>query len=230
MTSSDILRIVYTISLTQGLCDVLAYCLVYSKEPYKRSLLTLERARNRRERLLTNLKSAEKSTRTNSKTAEKNSRRIHRLENEFNEAAADVNKRHTGPKLIASLVFVILYRILSLEYSGKVIAILPFKPFPPILYFSRRGLMLNSTVSFSSTFVEGALSRVHHPTQACAFLFIYILSTFSVKYAINKFIGTHPPFGADKGIMNILDDPRSKKILHGMGVDTDSLKVSKKIS
>jgi len=229
MTASDILRIVYTISFAQGICDVLAYCLIYSKEPYKRSLLTLERIRTRLDRTSMNLKSADKSARTNSKTADKKSRKIKRLEDEFSEAAVDVTKRHTGPKLMTSLVFVILYRILSLEYSGKVVAVLPFKPFPPIIYLSMRGLNFNSTLSLSSTFVKGELSRMYDPTQACAFMFIYILSTFSVKYVVHRFIGSDPPLGADKGIMNFLDDPRSKQILHGMGMDADNLRGTQKL-
>mmetsp|Transcript_170 Transcript_170/g.249 ORF Transcript_170/g.249 Transcript_170/m.249 type:complete len:228 (-) Transcript_170:324-1007(-) len=226
MTASDIFRIVYTVAITQAVCDILTKRFVYSKEPYQRSLSTLERARIRRDKAVASVTNVGATT---ARAAEKNAKKVQRAQDEFAEACADVARRHTGPSLLCSIVFVILYRVLSLEYSGKVVAVLPFQPWSIIQKFSMRGISFDPGFEFPSEDANGFLPRVHDPSQGCSFLFIYVMSTLSVKYFVNKILGEKPPSGADKGILNLLDDPRSQRMLEGLGLDTEDLNAAKKL-
>lgn len=215
----------------QGLCDFLAYRFIFSKEPYQRSLSNLERVRIRRDKTLMSVAVTNKpgGVLASSKTTEKNTKKLQRVQNDFSEAAADVAKRHTAPNIFTSIVFVILYRILSLEYSGKVIAMLPFTPLSIIRRVSMRGISIASNVTLATASIEGVLPKVHDPTQACTFLLIYMLSTFSVKFVVHMCLGSHPPAGADKGLINLLDDPRSQRVLQEIGMDADELKEAQKM-
>ena len=65
--------------------------------------------------------------------------------------------------------------------------------------------------------------------QACGFLFVYIMSNLSVKFVVHKILGQKPPEGADKGLLNMFDDPRSQKMLESFGVDKEELQEMKKM-
>jgi len=70
----------------------------------------------------------------------------------------------------------------------------------------------------------GAMPRVFDSTQGCGFLFLYILSNMTVKFLVHKLLGCKPPEGADKGVLNLMDDPQGKKILASLGMDDEELK------
>ena len=226
MTVSDIVRIMSTVAVTQCICDILSQRFIFSKEAYKRSVSSLERARAKRDKIVA---SASEKPPVGAKAIEKNAKKIQRAQDEFAEAAADVAKRHTAPNLFTSMVFLILYRVLSLEYSGKVIAVLPFQPWSLIRRLSMRGISIAPAFKMEVNSADGIVSRVSDPSQACAFMFIYVLSNLSAKFIVHKLIGRKPPSGADKGLSTMLDDPRNQKFLQGMGVDTEELKEVKKI-
>ena len=201
MTSSEILNIVVTVAITQCVCDLVARWLIFSREPYKRAVETLNRVHVKREKLETSLDTQAKQ--------EKQAKKLHRLQEECSEAASEVARLHMLPKLFTSIVYVILYRILVAEYYGKVVAVLPFEPFKLLRKLTQRGLDINNK--------EG--------NQACSFHFIYILSAISVKFFVNKVVGVHPPKAAE-GLLTLLDAPRNKRILKSFGMDPDVLKMS----
>jgi len=226
MTASDIVRIISTVGVIQGICDIMAQKFVFTKQPYLKSIATLERSRTKRDKTL----SATSNEKISAKSAEKNAKKIQRAQDEYAEACADVAKRHTFPGLATSIVFVILYRILSMEYSGKIIAVLPFQPWSLVRRFTLRGIVIDPAIfTVPPLAADGTIPRVSNSTQACAFLFVYILSTLSVKYAVHKLVGKTAPTGADKGISTMLDDPKSQKFLRGLGVDTMELNEAKKM-
>jgi len=72
--------------------------------------------------------------------------------------------------------------------------------------------------------INSSVPRVFCATQGCGFLFLYILSNMSVKFLVHKLLGRKPPDGADKGVLNLMDDPQGKKILHSLGMDAEELK------
>lgn len=236
MTASDILYIVSTVSITQVICDIVSKKFVFSREDYKHRISTLERARIKKEKASAlpppsnnanssnNYASSTKST-SSSKALDKYNKKIQRAEEEYGMAASNVSQKHIGPNIASSLVFLILYRVLGLEYQGKVVGILPYEPWGLIRRISMRGITLSDTnyiiQSVSTAATHG--DRIKSVNQACGFLFIYLLCTMSVKFTIHKLLGQKPPTGADKGFLTMMDDPRSQKVLQSLGVDTDEI-------
>ena len=76
-----------------------------------------------------------------------------------------------------------------------------------------------------ATKISGDISSI---TQACAFAFIYILCTISIKKMVNDMFGTRPPPGADDGIGTLMDAPRHQAIMKQFGVDPDEIKEARK--
>jgi hypothetical protein len=118
--------------------------------------------------------------------------------------------------LFTSIAFLILYRILGTEYYGKVIAILPFVPFRLMRKLTMRGLEMDLT-NFEP--MEG----ISDPNQACSFLFVYMLTTFSVKFFVSHAFGTKPPYGTESGLMALADAPQTQKLLKQFGLDNESI-------
>merc|ERR1712060_110368 len=197
------------VTITQAVCDLLTRHYVFYKEPYQRSKAAFDRAKFKRDKVVA--AQQEGGTSSSKKVNDsKAAKKVQRVEQDLSEAAADVARRHTAPSFFSSIVFLILYRILSFKYAGKVIAVLPFNAHWIIQKLSLRGL------KFVDSFEES--------DNACAFAFIYLLSTMSVKFAVGKLLAYPAPLGADKGIVTLLDAPKSQKILNSFGLDSDDLK------
>ena len=230
MTASDIFHVISIVAITQALCDLAARKLIFSQESYKRSVSAFERAKWKYDRAMATAaeqqkqqlqqpsSTTKKGSSTSMKNAEKNAKKFKRIEDDYNESIAEITKRHSPSAVFTSIVFIILYRVLSLEYEGKIVAVLPFQPWSLVRRMSLRSLDIADFAALSED------SKVQHAHQACAFFFVYVLSTMSVKFIVNKLVGVQPPQGADKGFGALLDDPSSQKILKTMGVDTNELK------
>jgi uncharacterized membrane protein (DUF106 family) len=202
MTGSEIIHIAITVGVVQLVCDLLAKYLVFEKDPYKRAVSAMERAKWK----------LDKATLDLAKNA-KHQKRHKRAEDDYAEIAAEVARRHMGPGMLTSFLFIILLRILGAEHKGNVMAVLPFVPFNFLTRITARGLEWNEA---SDMMLDG--SPVH-AKQAASFMFIYFLCTFSVKFFVHKAFGTTPPAGADKGIMSTMDSPQGKQVMNMMGVD-----------
>ena len=222
MTASDILYIASTVAATQATVDLLANKFVFSTENFTHRVSTLDRMRVKRDKALASPPPAQGTA----KSMEKYNKKIKRAEEDYAMAASNVAQKFTAPKIWNSIVFVFLYRILSLEYGGKVIAILPFEPWGIIRRFSMRGLSFADDFEWSSA-GEGA-RPVQSVNQACGFLFIYLLCNMSVKFVVHKFVGKKSPSGTEKGFLTFMDDPRGQKILQQFGVDTDEINEMRK--
>jgi hypothetical protein len=227
MTASDIVYIVFTVAVTQALCDLAANKLVFSTDHYKDALSTLERMRLRRDKVLAQPASAPQTSSTqsksNAKSMDKYKKRLKVAEEEFATASNNVSRIHIMPRVCTSAVFFFLYRILNTEYQGRIVALLPFEPWGLIRRFSMRG------IQFSQGFdVDASFGRIQSTNQVCNFLFIYILCNMSVKFLVNLLLGTKKPIGTEKSLLDIVDDPRGKKILEELGVDTEEIRELRK--
>lgn len=216
MTTSDILYIISTVAVAQAVCDLLANKFVFSDESYHHRLAAFERARINRDKAVSSLP----PNSANAKATEKHTKKIQRAEDDFAVAASNLSQKHFGPTLGTHMVFAILYRVLSFEYSDTVVAILPFEPWGILRRVSMRSISFEDGYKIQSA-VD--IERIHGVNQACAFAFIFFLCTMSVKFIVHSIIGTKPPKGADKGFLTMVDDPRGQKILQGLGVDTDEI-------
>ena len=93
--------------------------------------------------------------------------------------------------MLTSVLFFIILKVLGTEYKGKVIAILPFTPFSILQRVTSRSL------EFGETPFESDNPKVDDIGQSCAFMFIYFLSTMSLKFYVSRLLGTRPPEGAE---------------------------------
>jgi len=202
MPTADILRIALTVGTVQLICDIVARRFVFAREPYQRSVSAFARAKTKRDKILSSASAASNATKSESSQA-KSAKKIQRAEDDYTEAAAEVARRHTAPSFFTSMVFLILYRILSAEYSGRIVAMLPFRPWGLLRRLTARNL------------------HVVDADRCCAFLFVYVLSTLSVKFVIHRLVGVRPPRGADGGVSTLLDAPKSQRVLKSFGIDTD---------
>jgi len=152
-------------------------------------------------------------------------------------AKAEVARRHTMANFYPSIAFIFLYRILASEQSGKLVAILPFQPFNFLQKVTFRGLSTVMTAQelnilwLQSKGLDATkiLSLdVSNVSQACAFAFIYILCTLSIKKIVNDIFGVRAPEGAGGGVDTMLDSPQNQKILSSFGVDANEMKEARK--
>ena len=229
MTVGDIIYIITTVAVAQGICDGLANRLTYSSDSYRQRCSALEKARIKRDKVVTqaaqNPISGNNTSNSSAKARDKQAKKIQRAEEDFRIAATNVTQRHVVPNVLTALLFYILYKILNLEYQGKIVAMLPFTPWRILRRFTMRGLEFNPEFDF----ISSSTKRVENVEQACGFLIVYLLSTMSVKFMVKQVLGEKPPSGADKGFFAMLDDPRGQKFLNALGVDMDELNEIRKV-
>jgi len=234
MTASEIARICITVGVIQALCDLFAYWRIYSKESYQRALEKRDRANFKYQKAkkdheaakelaektsetVTSPKKGSKSSKGGSSKLEKQAKILQRTEDDFNDSTANVARHHVASGVLTSIIFVILMRVLGAEYKGNVIGVLPFSPFNLLRRITGRGL------DFGDAKLESTSDKVTDTSQACAFVFIYLLSASGVKFYVNKLFGTQSPPGAD-GVMSIVNSPTGQKIMKSVGIDPEDLK------
>eukprot|EP00551_Chaetoceros_affinis_P009755 CAMPEP_0203683166 /NCGR_PEP_ID=MMETSP0090-20130426/47380_1 /ASSEMBLY_ACC=CAM_ASM_001088 /TAXON_ID=426623 /ORGANISM="Chaetoceros affinis, Strain CCMP159" /LENGTH=226 /DNA_ID=CAMNT_0050552295 /DNA_START=16 /DNA_END=696 /DNA_ORIENTATION=- len=224
MTASDIIYIITTVAVAQTICDGLANRITYSSDVYKQRLAALERARIKRDKAVAQAAQNPIAVNSNSsaKAREKQTKKVQRAEEDFRVAATSVSQKHMVPNVLTGITFYMLYKILNLEYQGKIVAMLPFTPWKFFQRFTMRGLKFDPEFLFEGT------KRIQGPEQACGFLIVYLLSTLSVKFMVKQVLGAKPPSGADKGLFTMIDDPRGQKFLTSLGVDMDDINEMRK--
>jgi hypothetical protein len=132
-------------------------------------------------------------------------KRTLRADEEFKDAVAQVTRKHALSAIISSFLFLFIYTILSRHYKGKIVAVLPFSPWPLVQRMvTKRGI--------------GATED----PRACGFFCVYILCTFSIKFMVHKLLGVTPPKGCES-ITAILDTPKAQKLLKDFGLDVDEI-------
>jgi uncharacterized membrane protein (DUF106 family) len=250
MTVSDIGKIVATVAITQLTADLLSRRFIFQSESYLLSVSTFERLKTRRDKTVAsiaakqdtkNVTTGKKTAAPSAKSAEKDQKKLQRENEELSTIAAEVARRHTMAGFYTSIVFLFLYKILAAEYSGQVVGVLPFEPFRLMqrMTFMSLGGPLKMSVSEVQTLwlesiggpaatVPGAdvplPPDVQNVSQACAFAFIYMLCSLSVKMMINMAFGTKPPKGADEGMSTFMDSPQSQKMMKSFGLDANEVK------
>lgn len=244
MTASDILSIVVTVAVVQGICDLLAYWRVYSSEAYDRALEKRSRALFRQSRAQKEADAAKEkeeqetatiTTTTTTKTAgNKNTNKpsnkvvrvqktLERAQQDLADANANVARFSIMPNFGTSAVFVILMRVMGTEHAGKIMGLLPFVPFQMLHKITGRGLDFGTVAGAPLEGVEEK-ADVRHVMQACSFVFVYFLAGLSVKFYISRLLGVRVPGGADT-MMSLTQSTWGQKFLRAAGVDPDELKM-----
>lgn len=248
MTVSDIGKIVFAVASTELTTCILSRRLIFQSESYTKLVSSFERAKVRRDKTVASLAAKKEarekqSKQTSHKSVEKEAKKLQRENEELSALAAEVARRHTMAAFYSSIAFLILYRILAAEYAGKVMALLPFEPFHLLRRITFRGLSDMTATEVHSHWMqssEGGLEAttpggnaplfpdVTNAAQACAFPFIYILCSLSVKMMVNMAFGTKPPPGADSGVGTMLEAPQSQKMMKNFGLDAEEVKEARK--
>lgn len=251
MTVNDIGKIVLSVGVTQLLADLLSRKFVFQSDSYKQSVATFQRAKDKHDRTAAALAAKrllyteqqnnpgkKSSQQISAKSLEKDEKKLKFESDELTALAAEVARRHTSANFSASIAFLFLYRILATEYSGKIVALLPFEPFHLLQkLMTFRGLAgaagVESSTDFHFLWVKAlgaggeSITKpmaplspdVNHASQACAFAFIYFLCNMTVKVVVNMIFGVKPPPGADEGVGTLMNSPQSKKMMETFGVD-----------
>jgi uncharacterized membrane protein (DUF106 family) len=216
MTADDILRVAITVSVTQMACDLLARYLVYQKEPYLESVSALERAQTKFDKL-----QKEYDSKKATKQQDKMKKRLDTAKDDLGEAISDVARKHSGPGIVTSMIFVVLFRILGAEHGGKVMGVIPFVPQRLLRKVTMRGLDFGDELGLTIFKDSPGVNSVN---QACSFMIIYLLCNMGVKFYIHQLVGERPPPGADGGILAVMESPKIVKGLRQMGIDPDEYK------
>lgn len=255
MTASDIGKILFAVAATELLTCVVARQVIFKSESYTRTVGTFERAKARRDKTVASMAAKRaareeqaaknppgKKQQSSQKSTEKDAKKLQRENEELSALAAEVARRHTMGAFYSSIAFLILYRILAAEYSGKLVALLPFEPFNLLQRVTSRGLSETSLKDLASLWVQsqaGAEATVAgetallHPdvtsvSQACSFAFLYVLCSLSVKMMVNMVFGIKPPEGAADGVGTLIEAPQSKKMMKNFGLDAEDVKEARK--
>lgn len=247
MTISAIGNIALAIGITELLACIVSRKIIFQSKSYTRAVADYEKAKARRDKTVASLAVKHPSQQPKSqKHADRDKKRLEWENKEVTSLAAEIAKRHTQASVCQSIAFLILYRILAVEYSGTIVALLPFQPFTLLQRMTFRGFT-NMTVSeVQSLWVEqsnggrggpdatipGAMGPVHpdvsSASQACSLAFIYFLCSFSIKAIVQKIFGTKPPQGADDYVGTVIDAPQGQKMLQTFGLDADEVKDARK--
>ena len=233
MTASDILNIVVTVAVVQGICDLLAYWRVYRVEAYDRALEKRSRALFRQTKAK---KDVEETTKENQDTAvtkkSKSSsgkaarvaKAMERADQDVADANAAVARFAVLPNFLTSVIFVVLMRVLGTEHKGKIMGLLPFVPFSLIHKLTGRGLQFKTDMTNDYLPNVDEKADVRHVMQACSFVFIYFLCGLSVKFYISRLLGVRVPGGAET-IFSLTQSTWGQQFLRAVGVDPNDLKM-----
>lgn len=236
MTVHDILHISVIVGITQCTADILSSKWIFETDSYRRFVSTVERLRNKRAKGIASKdrqsalssnntttvpkhkpnSSYHKNGNTSSKTSNTSNgkpttstnvkKRALRAEEDFKDAVAQVARKHALSTILSSLLFLFVYSILSRHYKGKVVALLPFIPWPWVQRMVTK---------------RGGIVSTEDP-RACGFFCIYMLCTLSIKFMVHKVLGVTPPKDCES-ITAILDTPKAQRLLKDIGLDVDEI-------
>lgn len=237
MTVSDIGKIVFSVGVTEFLTCILSRKLIFQSESYSKTVSSFERSKFRRDKTAAAVESKRaarenKPQQTSQKSIEREEKKLKRDQEELSALAAEVARRHTMAGFYSSLAFLVLYRILAAEYAGRVVALLPFEPFNLLQRMTFRGLSDRTVAEVHTYWAQskggGPEADVTNAGQACAFAFIYILCSLSIKMIVNMAFGAKPPPGADEGVATLIEAPQSQKMMKSFGLDAEDVKEARK--
>ena len=231
MTVSAIGHIAGAVFATELAACILSRKFIYQKKSYTRAVIAFEKAKARYEKTVASVTAKQsqqlQNDKKSQKSIDKDTKQMEWQEEEMKSAAADVARHHTSANFYQSIVFLLLYRVLATEYVGQVVAVLPFVPsttfpFSLLRKMSFRGLTLPVEYVPVS-------SDVKSPSQACAFVLIYMLCSFSIKLMVNMIAGTNPPKGADAGVGNLIDSKPGQQLMEKLGMNSEELQDARKV-
>ena len=231
MTVSAIGHIAGAVFATELAACILSRKFIYQKKSYTRAVIAFEKAKARYEKTVASVTAKQsqqlQNDKKSQKSIDKDTKQMEWQEEEMKSAAADVARHHTSANFYQSIAFLLLYRVLATEYVGQVVAVLPFVPsttfpFSLLIKMTFRGLILPVEYVPVS-------SDVKSPSQACAFVLIYMLCSFSIKLMVNMIAGTNPPKGADAGVGNLIDSKPGQQLMEKLGMNSEELQDARKV-
>ena len=163
---TDMLIIASVSVVAALLSEGVSWFMVYRKPEYKEK-------RARAERLQGSL-AAKKAKSVPPSKRKAHDRVVRAIEDELGEITRSLASKKLVPTLIMAVVFIGVYRVLSSNWSGQVVARLPFEPF---------GLVQN--LSFRD--LEG------DDKHMSSFMFIYVLCSMCLRPIITKLLGHEEP-------------------------------------
>ncbi|CDW56922.1 DUF106 domain containing protein [Trichuris trichiura] len=156
--------IVFIATCTAVLGEALTYLIVYRNDRYKRLKSELERQSKRLEK---------KKDQTTDVAERANKRKIGKQEERLKETNRDLSLFKMKSMFGIGLAFTALLSTFSSMFDGQVVAKLPFTPVSFLQGLSHRNLAGDDLTD-------------------CSFIFLYIISTMSIRQNLQKFLGFAP--------------------------------------
>jgi uncharacterized membrane protein (DUF106 family) len=233
MTVSAIGHIAGAVFATELAACILSRKFIYQKKSYTRAVIAFEKAKARYEKTVASVATKQsqqllQNDKKSQKSIDKDTKQLEWQEEEMKSAAADVARHHTSANFYQSIAFLLLYRVLATEYVGQVVAVLPFVPPSTPFPFSLFRKMSFRGLTFPEEYIPVS-TDVKSPSQACAFVLIYMLCSFSIKLMVNMIAGTKPPKGADAGVGNLIDSKPGKQLMEKLGMNSEELEDARKV-
>lgn len=153
------------VSFFAGLCcEGFLWLLVYRTSNYQNLVETIKVTSKKVE----TLKGAS-AAKTNSKN-----KKLGKHESFLKATSRDLGSAKMKSNLVVTVTLLVLYRVLSNNYDGVVVAKLPFEPFGPIKPMSRRGMAGDDITE-------------------CGMTFIYVMCSICLRVNLQKALGFSPP-------------------------------------
>eukprot|EP01090_Pellita_catalonica_P023694 TRINITY_DN9894_c0_g1_i2.p1 TRINITY_DN9894_c0_g1~~TRINITY_DN9894_c0_g1_i2.p1 ORF type:complete len:179 (-),score=25.35 TRINITY_DN9894_c0_g1_i2:274-810(-) len=153
------------------LAEGLSWLLVYRTSSYKELKTKIERLQAKLEKL----KDQQKDI------VSKKNKKIDRLQEQLSTAERELTFSKMKSIFAVGITLVSIFGVLNSHFGGRVIAMLPFEPFPLVRNVSHGGLL-------GDDYYE------------CSMAFIYALCSISIRANLQKFFGFAPPKTKSSGI------------------------------
>ncbi len=136
--------------------------MMYRKEDYKMTASEVEKLNKKLEKL--------KNTHVIQAQNKSHEKKIHTVEEQLKKTGQQMMFNSMKCNVIIAVMMIAMLNLVGTHFQGQVVAKLPFEPFGIIQGITHRGIEGNDFTD-------------------CAYLFIYILSTFVLRNNIKKIFG-----------------------------------------
>lgn len=143
--------------------------LIYRTESYQKLKSSIDRTSKKLEK--------KKETVTNISKQKSKDKKIARYDGLLKDSNRDMSLVKMKSIFAVGFTLVVLFGVLNSAYDGKVVAKLPFEPFPLVRNLSHRGLI---GIDYTD----------------CSMIFLYALCSLTIRTNIQKFFGWAPPKGS----------------------------------
>jgi len=165
---TDCLLIILISFFSSLVAEGISWILIYRTQDYKRLKKTIDQLSKKLEKKKDSVPNINKQKSKDKKVAQ--------LDEQLKAKNKDMAMVKFKSMLFVALTLLGVFGLLNNLFDGSVVAKLPFSPFPLLRGMTHRNLSGNDETD-------------------CSMMFVYILSSFSIRANVQRFFGFSPPKG-----------------------------------